>query len=313
MRELAFLNKNLRIELIDEVGLDVGDKVGHILSDAFGERMKPPGTFEKLLELKRLGKKTGAGFYTYSGKDRSEKTLEANIYDILGIKPEANKVTAQEIVDRCVLCMVNEAARCLEEKVVEGPADVDLGMIMGTGFPPFRGGLLRYADARGLQNIVQTLEALKDKYAPQQAELQTMNTNIVNEQNQMQAIASKATSFDKLPKADQTKLKNLEMQYQKDQGAFQQKYGVFQQGLQKSQELALSLLMTKTNAILKDLSDKKGYDLVLTSNQLVFAKAKYDLTDQVMDKLNAIDTSDIIKQINNPTPAAAPAAPAAAK
>lgn len=166
-----------------------------------------------------------------------------------------------------------------------------------------------FAEATPAKSIQQ---ALKDKYAPQQAELQTMNTNIVNEQNQMQAIASKATSFDKLPKADQTKLKNLEMQYQKDQGAFQQKYGVFQQGLQKSQELALSLLMTKTNAILKDLSDKKGYDLVLTSNQLVFAKAKYDLTDQVMDKLNAIDTSDIIKQINNPTPAAAPAAPAAA-
>lgn len=165
-----------------------------------------------------------------------------------------------------------------------------------------------FAEATPAKSIQQ---ALKDKYAPQQAELQTMNTNIVNEQNQMQAIASKATSFDKLPKADQAKLKTLEMQYQKDQGTFQQKYGTFQQGLQKSQELALSLLMTKTNAILKDLSDKKGYDLVLTSNQLVFAKAKYDLTDQVMDKLNAIDTSDIIKQINNPTPAAAPTAPAA--
>lgn len=155
-------------------------------------------------------------------------------------------------------------------------------------------------------------QALKDKYAPQQTELQTMNTNIVNEQNQMQAIASKANSFDKLPKAEQTKLKTLETQYQKDQGAFQQKYVAFQQGLQKSQELALSLLMTKTNAILKDLSDKKGYDLVLTSNQLVFAKAKYDLTDQVMDKLNAIDTTDIIKQINNPAPVSAPTAPAAA-
>ena len=78
----------------------------------------------------------------------------------------------------------------------------------------------------------------------------------------------------------------------------------YQQNVQKSQELALSLLMTKTNAILKDMSDKKGYDLVLTSNQLVFAKAKYDLTDQVMDQLNTIDTTDIIKQINNPVPAA---------
>lgn len=156
-----------------------------------------------------------------------------------------------------------------------------------------------FAEAKPAQAIQQ---ALKAKYAPQQTELQTMNTNIVNEQNQMQAIANKAPSFDKLAKSDQTKLKSLEAQYQKDQGAFQQKYVTFQQNVQKSQELALSLLMTKTNTILKDLSDKKGYDLVLTSNQLVYAKPKFDLTDQVMDQLNTIDTSDIIKQINNPAP-----------
>jgi hypothetical protein len=80
----------------------------------------------------------------------------------------------------------------------------------------------------------------------------------------------------------------------------------FQQNLQKSQEFALGSLMTKTNAILKDISDKKGYDLVLTSNQLVFAKAKYDLTDQVMDQLNTIDATDIIKQLNSPQTIPAP-------
>lgn len=165
-----------------------------------------------------------------------------------------------------------------------------------------------FAEAKPAQAIQ---KALKDKYAPEQTQLQTMNTNIVNEQNQMQTIANKAPSFDKLAKADQTKLKSLEAQYQKDQGAFQQKYVAFQQNLQKSQELALSLLMTKTNTILKDLSDKKGYDLVLTSNQLVYAKPKFDLTDQVMDQLNTIDTTDIIKQINNPAPQQ-PAIPAVA-
>jgi 3-hydroxyacyl-CoA dehydrogenase/enoyl-CoA hydratase/3-hydroxybutyryl-CoA epimerase len=152
------------IELIDEVGLDVGDKVGHILHDAFGERMSTPNTFSKLLEQKRLGKKTGAGFYLYSGKDKKEKTLDPNIYSLLGVNPVANKITAEEIVERCVFSMVNEAARCLEEKVVETPADVDLGMIMGTGFPPFRGGLLRYADAYGVEKIVTKLEALSAKY-----------------------------------------------------------------------------------------------------------------------------------------------------
>jgi outer membrane protein len=173
-----------------------------------------------------------------------------------------------------------------------------------------------FAEAKPAKAIQQ---ALKDKYAPQQTKLQAMNTSIVKEQNDMQAIASKAPAFDKLSKEEQKKLKTLEAQYQKDQAGFQQQYMAFQQSLQKSQELALSLLMTKTNAILKELSDKKGYDLVLTSNQLVYAKAKYDVTEQVMDQLNTIDTSDIIKQINNPAPvapmgttaaAAAPAAPA---
>jgi 3-hydroxyacyl-CoA dehydrogenase/enoyl-CoA hydratase/3-hydroxybutyryl-CoA epimerase len=152
------------IELIDEVGLDVGDKVGHILHDAFGERMSTPNTFGKLLELKRLGKKTGSGFYLYSGKDKKDKQLDPNIYTILGVNPVANKISREEIIDRCVFSMVNEAARCLEEKVVETPADVDLGMIMGTGFPPFRGGLLRYADAYGVAKIVTRLEELSQKY-----------------------------------------------------------------------------------------------------------------------------------------------------
>ncbi len=172
-----------------------------------------------------------------------------------------------------------------------------------------------FAEAKPAKAIQQ---ALKDKYTPQQTQLQTLNTTLMNEQKQMQEIANKAPSFDKLSKADQGQLKSLEGKFQKDQANFQQQYMVFQQGIQKSQELALSMLMSKTNAILKDISDKKGYDLVLTSNQLVYAKAKYDLTDQVMDQLNAIDPTDIIKQINNPNPAGAvaptaPAAPAASK
>ena len=151
------------IELIDEVGLDIGDKVGHILNDAFGERMAPPKTFEKLLELKRLGKKTGSGFYLYPG-DKKKKVFDPNIYQILGVQPVDHKISEQEIVDRCVLNMVNEAARCLDEKVVETPQDVDLGMIMGTGFPPFRGGLLRFADSYGVKNVVARLEELSKKY-----------------------------------------------------------------------------------------------------------------------------------------------------
>jgi 3-hydroxyacyl-CoA dehydrogenase/enoyl-CoA hydratase/3-hydroxybutyryl-CoA epimerase len=152
------------IELIDEVGLDVAEKVGHILFDAFGERMNPPNTFEKLLKEKRLGKKTGSGFYLYEGKDRTERQFDQRIYSLLGIEPKPGKVSEQEMIERCVYGMINEAARCLEEKVVETPADVDLGMIMGTGFPPFRGGLMRYADSVGLKNVVSALKALEAKY-----------------------------------------------------------------------------------------------------------------------------------------------------
>jgi 3-hydroxyacyl-CoA dehydrogenase/enoyl-CoA hydratase/3-hydroxybutyryl-CoA epimerase len=153
------------IELIDEVGLDVGDKVGHILHDAFGDRMPKPKTFDELLKQKRLGKKTGSGFYIYS-EDKKDKELDPNIYTILGVSPTVNKIPENDILDRCVFAMVNEAARCLEEKVVENADTVDLGMIMGTGFPPFRGGLLRFADSYGLENVVARLRDLTKLYGP---------------------------------------------------------------------------------------------------------------------------------------------------
>lgn len=152
------------IELIDEVGLDVAEKVGHILHEGFGDRMNPPNTFERLLKEKRLGKKSGAGFYLYSGADKKEKRLDPGIYELLGITPSANKISSDEMVQRCVYSMINEAARCLEEEIVSSPDEVDLGMIMGTGFPPFRGGLLRYADFLGPKQVVSTLEAFAGRY-----------------------------------------------------------------------------------------------------------------------------------------------------
>ncbi|MBU6154949.1 MAG: fatty oxidation complex subunit alpha, partial [Bdellovibrionales bacterium] len=152
------------IELIDEIGLDVAEKVGHILHDGFGERMLPPKTFEKLVEKKRLGKKAGAGFYFYSGAEKKERSFDPGIYDFLGITPVSGKITQKEMVERCVFGMINEAARCLQEKIVATPEDVDLGMIMGTGFPPFRGGLLCFADSIGLPTVVEGLNGFESKY-----------------------------------------------------------------------------------------------------------------------------------------------------
>lgn len=156
------------VELMDEVGIDVADKVSHILSAAFGARLAAPAYLSKMLEAKRLGKKSKKGFYTYSGVQLREKSIDAELYPLLGLSEPADAVLtsekAAESVDRCVLLMVNEAARCLEEGVVARPDEVDLGMIMGTGFPPFRGGLLRYADELGLPEVLKRLEALEQKY-----------------------------------------------------------------------------------------------------------------------------------------------------
>jgi 3-hydroxyacyl-CoA dehydrogenase/enoyl-CoA hydratase/3-hydroxybutyryl-CoA epimerase len=148
------------VNLFDEVGLDVAAKVSHILENAFGSRMAGEGMMDKIVETGRLGKKNGKGFYIYEGKD---KKIDPAIYALIG-KPGKFEGTAAEIQDRCVLPMINEAARCLTEGIVRRPEDVDVGMIFGTGFPPFLGGLLRYADARGIDNIVGKLETLAGKY-----------------------------------------------------------------------------------------------------------------------------------------------------
>jgi len=140
--------------LIDEIGIDVAAKVSHIMETAFGERLATAGTIDKVVADGRLGKKGGRGFYLYhKGK---EKTFDPAIYELLAISPRI-KPLKSEIQERCVLAMINEAARCLEEKIIRRPEDVDIGMIFGTGFPPFRGGLLRYTDKLGSEKVVERL------------------------------------------------------------------------------------------------------------------------------------------------------------
>jgi 3-hydroxyacyl-CoA dehydrogenase/enoyl-CoA hydratase/3-hydroxybutyryl-CoA epimerase len=147
------------MELIDEVGVDVGEKVAHILHDAFGARALPAPFNDKIVKAGRLGKKNGKGLYEYEGRERK---LNPEVYEILGVSPQSGAVSREEILERCLLPMINEASRCLEEGIVATASEVDLGMIMGTGFPPFRGGLLRYADTLGPKAIVDKLR----KYQP---------------------------------------------------------------------------------------------------------------------------------------------------
>ena len=142
---------------------------------------------------------------------------------------------------------------------------------------------------------------MKKQFTGRQTELQTSNIQLQTEQQQMQAIAVKAKNNDlsTLNKADKKTLEDLQKQFAKDQIKFQQLYSQFQQDVQKSQEISSSILLAKTNMLLKDLSEKEGFDLVVTSQQLVYAKAKYDITDQLMQQLNKLDSTDILKQISN--------------
>jgi len=145
------------IALLDEVGIDVGAKVGKILHEAFGERMAPPPSVERLVEDQRLGKKNGRGFYDYSAKKKGKRPVDASVYTVLGVEPKAD-LPAGEISERCVLQFVNEAAHCLGEGILRSARDGDIGAVFGLGFPPFRGGPFHYMDAVGASEIVRRLE-----------------------------------------------------------------------------------------------------------------------------------------------------------
>ncbi len=147
-------------ELLDQIGLDVAEKVTHVMAAAFGERLPSQAVLGRLVGDQHLGKKTGRGFYVYEGGRKQAPSPEA--IRAAG-EPTRWDPSEADVVDRLILPMVNEAARCLDEGVVRRPLDVDLGMVMGTGFPPFRGGLLRYADARGVPAIVDRLGSLADQ------------------------------------------------------------------------------------------------------------------------------------------------------
>lgn len=158
--------------LLDEVGVDVGSKIGPILYSAFGERMRPSGSAEKLLADGRYGRKNKKGFYLYEGVKKGEKPVDKSVYALLGVAGD-KQVNANEIVERCVLMMLNEAARCWAEQIIRHPRDGDIGAIFGIGFPPFLGGPFRYADSWGIAQVVAKLEEYQhrcgERFTPAEA------------------------------------------------------------------------------------------------------------------------------------------------
>ncbi|MEH0672579.1 fatty acid oxidation complex subunit alpha FadJ [Vibrio owensii] len=153
------------ITLLDEVGVDIGAKIMPILVNELGERFKGPDVFDTLLNDGRKGRKTGKGFYTYKGK---KKEVDKSVYKLLNLTPES-KLSDNDIALRCVLPMLNEAVRCLDDGIIRSPRDGDIGAIFGIGFPPFLGGPFRYMDQFGLKELVEKMNEFASKYGDRYA------------------------------------------------------------------------------------------------------------------------------------------------
>jgi len=183
------------LRLIDEIGVDITIDIADTLEKAFGERARPAEILRKMREAGMLGRKSGGGFYKYEGKQQTanealeewrghSERSEAEPNAVEGPRGATSNVAERgpstspaiagsardDITNRHTFLMVNEATRCLEEKVVAAPEDADYGMILGTGFPTFRGGPLRYAESYGLKKLVTEMDGLRaqagEKFAP---------------------------------------------------------------------------------------------------------------------------------------------------
>ena len=167
------------INLLDEVGIDVGTKVAPILADAFGDRMNPPAAFKKLIEDNRFGKKNKRGFYQYDGSSGGKKKVDQTVYTLLGVTPD-HQMDRQEIAERCLLMMINEAVRCLDEGIIRNARDGDIGAIFGIGFPPYLGGPFRYVDSLGASAIADRLKHYQSQHGGRFAPCQRLLTMATN-------------------------------------------------------------------------------------------------------------------------------------
>lgn len=152
--------------LLDEVGIDVATKITPILKAELGARFAAPAALDAVLNDGRKGRKNGRGFYLYPTnilRKWQRKQADKSIYPLLGVTAKVH-IQHAVIVQRCVMMMLNEAARCLEEGVIRNARDGDIGAVLGIGFPPFLGGPFRYMDELGAEKVVKTLRYLQHQY-----------------------------------------------------------------------------------------------------------------------------------------------------
>jgi 3-hydroxyacyl-CoA dehydrogenase/enoyl-CoA hydratase/carnithine racemase len=156
------------ITLSDVVGLDTCCYAGQVVAAAFADRAAPHTILGALVQAGRLGQKSGAGFYSYAKGSRGVDD-PALVPFLERSRTGESKLSPDDITDRLLLPMVDEASRVLMEGVVRDPVDVDMGMILGVGFPTFRGGLLRWAESLGWSEVCRRMErfaALGERYQP---------------------------------------------------------------------------------------------------------------------------------------------------
>jgi 3-hydroxyacyl-CoA dehydrogenase/enoyl-CoA hydratase/3-hydroxybutyryl-CoA epimerase len=151
------------VTLMDEIGLDVIHKASTVMHQAFGERLAPTVGIERLVAEGRLGRKSGRGFYRYTGGKK--RSPDADAVAIFGA-PRGGSLPPDVVRDRLVHALLNEAALAMDEGVVRSARDGDVAAIFGFGFPPFRGGPLRYLDDLGPARVVETLERLTRQHGP---------------------------------------------------------------------------------------------------------------------------------------------------
>ena len=153
--------------LLDVVGIDTAFHAGSVMAEGYPDRMsrEDPTIISKMFEQKWFGKKNEKGFYIHSkdkkGKPKKEVNPETGNFIRDLNASSGNDLSDEDIVDRMMLPMFMESSRCLEDNIVETPMEVDMGLIYGLGFPPFRGGIFRWADSAGLDELLQRAEKLK--------------------------------------------------------------------------------------------------------------------------------------------------------